>query len=371
MIKLHDYPGHYIRQRAKRRPDHEKYEAAVKSGKKIDDKLEKQEELFQATNMLLKDQLPQLSEKASKVGSYCYKSFIAIMLDFYEVWQLKLKVPLDNVPPSIAEIVENFRPEFKPRQQWAEGLAILNGNFHKAVTKNRLSQSNVQDDVSSGSKSRPPTIGDRSRGLSINSDQSPSLPTPDFGSTPGQFTFSPMASISPGFPHTQTRESSATPGRSRPSMEAPAASDGFLNYRPPFISAGVMQSHEQMGTSRENMDVANAARYLSDPAHSTLNRINDSDSSEFRHTSSIFNSAMPMDEAGSSSTYLNRAESARSSLRSSHHSQFVIDQSESYNPIWLAVSLFEFQIDETKIEGGFPYLTYQAGEVSELISRQI
>lgn len=36
----------------------------------------------------------------------------------------------------------------------------------------------------------------------------------------------------------------------------------------------------------------------------------------------------------------------------------------TYNSLWLAASLFEFNIETTKREAGYPYLTYQAGEVS-------
>ena len=39
-------------------------------------------------------------------------------------------------------------------------------------------------------------------------------------------------------------------------------------------------------------------------------------------------------------------------------------ESGGYNVLYLAASLFEFNISATKLEAGYPYLTYQAGEVS-------
>lgn len=35
-----------------------------------------------------------------------------------------------------------------------------------------------------------------------------------------------------------------------------------------------------------------------------------------------------------------------------------------YNSLWLAASLFEFNTETTKREAGYPYLTFEAGEVS-------
>ncbi|KJR89445.1 Rho guanyl nucleotide exchange [Sporothrix schenckii 1099-18] len=43
--------------------------------------------------------------------------------------------------------------------------------------------------------------------------------------------------------------------------------------------------------------------------------------------------------------------------------------SSGYNVLWLAASLFEFNI-ETKHEAGYPYLTYQAGEIFDVIAEK-
>jgi len=38
--------------------------------------------------------------------------------------------------------------------------------------------------------------------------------------------------------------------------------------------------------------------------------------------------------------------------------------------LWLAASLFEFNIETTKHEAGYPYLTYQAGEIFDVIAEK-
>lgn len=39
--------------------------------------------------------------------------------------------------------------------------------------------------------------------------------------------------------------------------------------------------------------------------------------------------------------------------------------------LWLAASLFEFNLPTTKYEAGYPYLTYAAGEVSTMFQQTI
>lgn len=58
-----------------------------------------------------------------------------------------------------------------------------------------------------------------------------------------------------------------------------------------------------------------------------------------------------------------RLESQRSSRASSRDRNI----SGGYNVLYLAASLFEFNISATKSEAGYPYLTYQAGEVIFLL----
>jgi dynamin-binding protein len=72
-----------------------------------------------------------------------------------------------------------------------------------------------------------------------------------------------------------------------------------------------------------------------------------------RRFSGLFHSALPPAEGPD--------ESRLSSRASSRERGPVAD---GYNVLWLAASLFEFNISTTKHEAGYPYLIYQAGEVS-------
>ncbi len=80
-----------------------------------------------------------------------------------------------------------------------------------------------------------------------------------------------------------------------------------------------------------------------------------------RPLSGAFNSAMPANEGNDA--YDSRRSSRASSRERAGRSR--------YNVMYLAASLFEFNISATKTEAGYPYLTYQAGEVRHLVHRPL
>ncbi|CAK7204445.1 hypothetical protein SEUCBS139899_007202 [Sporothrix eucalyptigena] len=106
-----------------------------------------------------------------------------------------------------------------------------------------------------------------------------------------------------------------------------------------------------------------------------------------RRFSGLFHSAMPMDDnptpttstARGNNNYLmaddashrsSRASSReRAGTTSSNASSTTGGNGSGYNVLWLAASLFEFNI-ETKHEAGYPYLTYQAGEIFDVIAEK-
>jgi hypothetical protein len=67
--------------------------------------------------------------------------------------------------------------------------------------------------------------------------------------------------------------------------------------------------------------------------------------------SGLFHSAMPLNDGPE--------DSQQSSGASSHDTEV----SGSYKVLYLAASLFAFDINATRLEAGYPYLTYHAGEV--------
>jgi hypothetical protein len=361
-----------MKKRAKRRLDYEKYMALKANGRKVDKQLAELVEQYEALNDTLKKELPKLSAMTAKIGNICLGKFISIQATWFAIWKEKVKAPLSDVThvPELSEIVSSFQREFALQEERAKALGIVNPTL-----KGRASQSTTDDasSILSKGRSRPSDIlSPRGRGLSINSDYVPALPTPDFVKrNSGQFSLSPASSALPspanyyrdyysginGYP----RGSSGSPitPADPPNSSRTAVSATFPPVRPStgrsFDSTSLprQSSESTAAMSANNRRDSNSTFNSSYPGHSA------GAEQHTRRLSGLFNSALPLPDGPE--------ESARSSRASSRDRAGGAAASNGYNVLWLAASLFEFNIETTKHEAGYPYLTYQAGEVSSTL----
>lgn len=367
-IKAHEPPSVVMKFRTKRLAEHERYKALRDSGKKIDEKTQKAEDDYQDITKKLKEDLPKLSAKTKQIGGLCSAIFVEIMTEWYNVWQQKLKTVFhqeSDIPKNVEEIVIKFQRDFAFNSNEVTKLGIVSGNFGSMYGRQRLSNagpsgSEANDDsYSTHSRSKPAALSSRNRGMSVNSDYSPSLPTPDFVRG-GQFSFSPLLSTGPGLPQFNTRD---FPPQSRPGSGSPATADSPFGSRPTLVRPTTSRSYDSGGPSRESADNARSPSGFTSTAESAYwfsPQVPDSAPASSRPLSGLFNSAMPPTDGPMG------LDGASDSRRSSRASSYERERSNGYNVLYLAASLFEFNIDATKSEAGYPYLTYQAGEVSFL-----
>ncbi|KUJ22914.1 uncharacterized protein LY89DRAFT_313984 [Mollisia scopiformis] len=356
VIQMYNKPGDAMQKRNKRRLDYEKSLSYKSQGKKIDEKLAAQVAQYEALNETLKIELPKLSALTKSLGRLCQIRLLFLKTEWYGIWQKKLSGVLEasQIPKDNNDILEMFHRDFKYTEVKLKELGINNGSFgNGGVT--RGSQS-TQDDESR--RARPSNLSNRSRGLSINSDKSPSLPTPEFAKrNSGQFSFSPLMSNGPGLPQFAYQNMPYSNGHSRAGSGSPATPDTASSSRPhhgTMVRPGTSRSHtSDTGMARGNSDYNTPHRRESG---STYNSHWEPPSS--RPYSGLFHSAMPMPDGPE--------ESQRSSRASSRDRNI----SGGYNVLYLAASLFEFNISATKSEAGYPYLTYQAGEIFDVIGEK-
>ena len=359
-----------MKKRVKRRIDYEKYMALKANGKKVDKQLAELVEQYEALNETLKKELPKLSAMTAKIGNICLGKFISIQASWYAMWKEKVKAPLSDVThvPELSEIVSSFQREFALQDVRARALGILNPTL-----KSRASQSTNDDASSIMSKARSQRGGDilspRGRGLSINSDYLPTLPTPDFAKrNSGQFSMSPTSSALPS-PANYYRDyySGINGGHARGGPGSPvtpadpnlAPRSAIAMVGPPPVRPSTGRSFDSTSLPRQSSESTAAVSVNRRDSNSTFNSSyhgGPGATVETRRLSGLFSSALPLPDGGPD-------ESARSSRASSRDR----GGNSGYNVLWLAASLFEFNIETTKHEAGYPYLTYQAGEVSLLI----
>lgn len=344
-----------MKKRQKRRVDYERYEQLKRGGKNPDAKLNELVEQYDALNDTLKKELPKLSALTEKIGNICLGNFVNIQASWYAIWKDKMKALLGDCPdiPDLKEIVTTFHRDHPYAQEQFANIGILNPTY-----KGRMSQSTTRSTDESSSlkvRSRPSESDSRGRGLSINGDQAPMIPVPDFKRHSGSFAMSP-ASAGPGpMPsphHYYSRDFYAGIGSQQPGGVSPLAPDvpGSTRSMAASTRPSTGRSFDSGGFPRQSTESAPQPQVRD----SNTTYGSNTPAQESRRFSGIFHSALPLPDGPE--------ESQRSSRASSRERAPAAD---GYNVLWLAASLFEFNIVATKHEAGYPYLTYQAGEVSK------
>ncbi|KAI1459101.1 hypothetical protein F4805DRAFT_101471 [Annulohypoxylon moriforme] len=357
VIKSYGNPSLAMKKRGKRRLDYEKSVQLKKSGKKIDKQLSEFIEQYEALNEALKKELPKLSALTEKVGKICLANFVNIQTQWFSIWKEKVKVVLgDSEVPEIADIISTFQHDYKFQDEQINNIGIVN-----PASKGRPSQSTSTDGSFLGLRSRA-EFSPRGRGLSLSSDAAPSLPTPDFMKRhSGQFTISPTAASIPSPQQYYYRDyyggvnAQGRPGSG--SLHTPESSSVFRPMGPAPVRPGTGQSYDSTGVPRQSTESRAHSRRYSNSMYPSPHQSTDN-----QRFSGIFQSALPPSD---SQERLPRPSQA-SSRASSRERQPI----NGYNVLWLAASLFEFNIETTKHEAGYPYLTYQAGEIFDVIAEK-
>lgn len=236
--------------------------------------------------------------------------------------------------------------------------------------KGRTSQSTTDDASSTLSKSKSRAndhLSPRGRGLSINSDHNiPNLPTPDFAKrNSGQFSLSPTTGLpSPG--HYYRDYYSGVNGHARGGsspITTEASASASVTRSTTTLSASARpntgRSYESMSLPRQSSDSA-ALTYAQSrrDSNSTFNSSAQppSGAHETRRLSGLFHSALPLPDGPDEGSRASSGDRSGPGL--------------GYKVLWLAASLFEFNIETTKHEAGYPYLTYQAGEIFDVMAEK-
>ncbi|KAF4631363.1 hypothetical protein G7Y89_g6769 [Cudoniella acicularis] len=360
IIQLYGPPGLTIKKRAKRRLDYEKGVLAKNSGAKLNEKESAKVEEYEALNETLKIELVILSKKTELLGQFCIGSFVMIQHEWWGIWQKKLKAVLEEsqLPKEIVDIVTMFNRDYKFVEGRAQELGIINGNF-TGIPENAGSVGKPSD---AEKKGRPSNLSSRSRGLSINSERTPSLPTPEFAKRhSGQFSLSPVG-LAPNVPQFAYSSQPYSTGHSRAGSGSPATPDGIPGSRPSGSTLARPSTGRSFtsdsGAQRMSNDYNTTYRRESGSTYNSNSYHMDGPPVSSRPYSGIFHSAMPMQDG------------PEDSQRSSRNSSRDRNVSGGYNVLYLAASLFEFNISATKSEAGYPYLTYQAGEIFDVIGEK-
>lgn len=386
LLKLHDGPQKFMQKRNKRLLDYARYKAITDRGEKPDKKLAEQGEQFIAINDTLKEELPKLFALTGKLVESCLNNFVQLQRQWNVIWPRKLSQAIDDrkVPSQVSDIVDSFAVDFAYSEAQVLALGICNGSMLADAVNlvSLLSPSTTMNGDGAASPAQMSTLDlTKRRTLSISSDRSPMLPQPDFGARNfsvehGLQLSTGVFSLSQDTSNRRGRASSTVSSNQGPrTPEIPGAYRSYFNSIPnparPIPPLGRTTTEPVPSLARTSLEVPSVNRISGETLSVTRPQsgatyppgvldsgsfvepttspagpaISQRDSSPASRFSGLFSSAMPMSDSPP----------AQSPAEPPGRTEFKV--------LFLAASVYEFNIDRARKEAGYPYLTYVAGEV--------
>lgn len=357
-IKLHENPQSAINKRKKRIVDYAKCKSEERRGQKPDKKTVEASEAYEALNDTLKLELPQLYQLTAQLVQNCLHCFLDIQLKWQSTWERKLRPLLEasEIPNSIGDIEPAFRPDFAEVEKELHHLSICNGTL-KIEAANFLSPQLFEGSESSSTHKRPSGIDSSNRTLSASSElstaphtrrhsgiYSPGLDAQQTGADGRIRSNSSMSGRAPA---------AATPGSAisvtRPWSNSNTPNSSFSLSRP--TTANQQSAYGASHYPRQSAENQRSPRPASDATYFTARP--DLDHHRF---SGMFTSALPPEMASSPHTPQQPPSPTRAP--------------GNMPVMFVCASLFEFSIDRTRQEAGYPYLQYVQGEVFDVVAQK-
>ncbi|KAL4949562.1 hypothetical protein BDW69DRAFT_197990 [Aspergillus filifer] len=347
LLKLHEGPQRVMKKRDKRLMDYARFKGIKARGDKPDKKTAEQADQFVALNETLKDELPKLYSLTAKLMEACLKNFIQIQTTWYILLQKKIGPLIDSFPEDVQKIVDDWSGRFTFSEAQVLSLGICNGSL-LADTVNLVNFNTPSAGVSS--PRRPSTVHSSSTRAM---DESPKA-SHEF-STSNQSFQSPNIDAQSTISFTRHRADSALSGRPMAeTSELPRTQ--ILQQMDSASAASVPPTHSHPPESFPrlpslSLDTPFLADVIRPSSNSDAADENQSTSPAGRY-SGFFSSAMPMSDHPQESTGSEANPTKEPAV------------------LFLAASIYEFNIDRARREAGYPYLTYVAGEIFDVIAEK-
>ena len=395
LLKLHDGPQKFMQKRNKRLLDYTRYKAIKDRGEKPDKKLAEQGEQFIAVNDTLKEELPKLFALTGKLVEACLNNFVQLQLQWNVIWRRKLSQAIDGCKEAgpISDIVDSFAGDFAFFEAQVLALGSCNGSMlADAVNQvNLLSPSTtINGDGTTASLAQVSSLDlSKRRTLSISSDRSPMLPQPDFGARNFgvenglQLAAAAFSSLNQDTSSNRRVRASSTVSSQGPrTPEMPGAYRSYFNNNGssansvvrPIASIGRTTTDPAPSLPRSSLDVPSITRISGE----TLSASRPQTGSTYPPSGPVVGPS-PMEPTSSQTGVdINHPRSSSPSSRFSGIFSSAMPMSDSpraqspaeqppgrteFKVLFLAISVYEFNIDRARKEAGYPYLTYVAGEV--------
>jgi len=337
-----------MKRREKRLLDHARYKATEERGDTPDKKLKEQQAHFEALDQTLKEELPQLYALSRKLSQACLKNLVFLQSSFFSSMQTKLEPHVDGFPPDFQQIFTDWSNDHSVSAAQVLTLGICNGSL-LADTVNLVNFNTPSTNVNS--PRRPSTVNSSTNRPTSMSEDSPKVSN-DYGV--GQLFQSPQIDSQSSF--SRTRANSSFSGRVQP--ETPDTGRSQILQQVTNSSHSSMHGPKPTETEpfpslpRLSLDTPFLAEMIS--ASSSDNNLPTSPAGRY---SGFFSSAMPMSDNPSEETRADNNQPAE------HHPA-------EPRVLFLAASVEQFNFQGARGEAGYPYLTYESGDIFDVIGEK-
>ncbi|KAL9057617.1 MAG: hypothetical protein Q9162_002232 [Coniocarpon cinnabarinum] len=372
------------KKRKERLNDYIRYRSLKEKGDKVDKKLTEAAEEFEALNEVLKIELPKLRSKTKSLVSACLSSFAVLTGRWYEFWQRQIMpiVEDDKWRQPFAEYVRHHDGDWAHWKKLVDDLTARNRHLWMGTADFIQVEWNPQWDSRTDSEdwtllTPPParqiseqtTLSSAHRGSTSSVSPSMNMSTRASNDSGRSYSSSAPHSRNRSRSHNQQRLSKPAPPLPPvpPQIAAPSVphnSSFFLNQTPPasnqepssYLAANNLSSRYQLQDrqDRRASDSKNATSLAVRPSANQFAQSTQSPPSALSR--GIYQSALPMPDSPTESTAL---------VKRSHYDRH--ENEPEYEVFFVAASLYEFNINPSREEQGFPYLTYQQGAVFDVI----
>lgn len=380
-----------IEQRKKYLLYYVKHKQALDRGEKVDSDLEESAKKFTTINDTLKHELPLLYERTKGLMRTLMTLFMCLQKDWYKTCSKKILPLLESEPQHTTSLrydlesyVERFNSDYKPMQELANRLGIINRNLLIDISNMTSPVPTLSSDGGGSSRNsssrRTESMGSEASMMDSRNRHSggygprnqarpfdPPRSSPAGPAYPSLFPAGPTGRQGPG--PTSLREARALSPVSDNSEATVISHSERRNTGPSrqhnFLGLdGAVDYDDRAGFGPNGFDFPPqlGASFLA-PSSQPMVHSNSAPGSQ--HTSlpgslpgstrasGIFSSALPMSDSP-----------VRGSSEDLPNTPGDTDEPEV---LFLAASLFEFNIAHDRREGGIPYLVYVPGEIFDVI----
>ncbi len=375
-----------------------KYKHAIDRGEKVDPDLEESGKKFTTINDTLKHELPLLYERTKGLMRTLMTLFMCLQKDWYKTCSKKILPLLESEPQHTTSLrydldsyVDRFNSDYKPMQDLANKLGIINRNLLVDISNmtspvptiasdgggsSRNSSSRRTESISSDASTLVSTLDSRNRNSGgggygsrqhIRAVDNPPRSSPAGPTYPTLYQGGPTGRAGPG-PTTlrEARALSPVPDNSEISHHERRRTgsssrnynhlriDGAIsaNDRSP-VGNGAFDFPPQLGPSFLSPTTAPPPLIHSNSAPGPQMASQLASLPGPTRSSHVFSSALPMSDSPM--------------RRSVEELPTTPGDTDDPEVLFLAASLFEFNIAHDRREGGIPYLVYVPGEIFDVI----